>query len=184
MVVSKKSKQRKTHNKSKKHNKNKTHKQNKTSKQSKQHKKTIKKNKSKSNSLSKSKSNSLSKSQSSIKTLSDLQSQKSFSSLSSIKSIKSETTIGEIYNLSDEQDNINKLCINKLKNKKYNNIQLDKTIAKKLCHCLFEKNTKLTVEQLENKIKQKLHTPGSECIKILDKFIKDKSKGKKSSNKK
>jgi len=167
MVVSKKSKQSRQHNKSKK------------TKHSRQHKKTLNKNKKK-----KSQSNSLSKSQSSIKTLSDLQSQKSFSSLSSIKSIKSETTIGEIYNLSDEQDNINKLCINKLKNKKYNNIQLDKTIAKKLCHCLFEKNTKLTVEQLENKIKQKLHTPGSECIKILDKFIKDKSKGKKSSNKK
>ena len=52
---------------------------------------------------------------------------------------------------------------------------------------MFEKNNKLTVEQLENKIKQKLHTPGSECIKILDKFIKDKSKGKskgkKSTNK-
>ena len=52
------------------------------------------------------------------------------------------------------------------------------TLQIKLCHCLFEKNTKLTVEQLENKIKQKLHTPGSECIKILDKFIKDKTKGK------
>ena len=123
-------------------------------------------------------------SQSTIKTLSDLKSQKSFSSLSSINSIKSETTIGEIYNLDDQHANINKLCINKLKNKKYNNIQLDKTIAKKLCHCVFEKNNKLTVEQLENKIKQKLHTPGSECIKILDKFIKDKSKDKKSSNKK
>ena len=183
MVVSKKSKQSRQHNKSKK------------TKHSRQHKKTLNKNKKKksqsnslsklkSTSLSKLKSNSLTKSQSSIKTLSDLQSQKSFSSLSSINSIKSETTIGEIYNLDDEHANINKLCINKLKNKKYNNIQLDKTIAKKLCHCLFEKNNKLTVEQLENKIKQKLHTPGSECIKILDKFIKDKSKGKKSNIKK
>ena len=179
MVVSKKSKQSRQHNKSKK------------TKHSRQYKKTLKKTKknkktkqNKNNKQNKSKSNSLTKSQSSIKTLSDLQSQKSLSSLSSINSIKSETTIGEIYNLDDEHTNINKLCINKLKNKKYNNIQLDKNIAKKLCHCVFEKNNKLTVEQLENKIKQKLHTPGSECIKILDKFIKDKSKGKKSSNKK
>lgn len=176
MVVSKKSKQSKAHNKTKAHNKSKVHTK---TKKSRHHNTTLKKNKPQSKSLS--------KSQSSIKTLSDLKSQKSLSTLSSIKTIKSDTTIGELYNLTDLNENISKLCINKVKNKKYNNIQLDKTIAKKLCHCMFEKNNKLTVEQLENKIKQKLHTPGSECIKILDKFIKDKSKGKskgkKSTNK-
>ena len=132
----------------------------------------------------KSQSNSLSTSHYSIKTLSDLKSQKSLSTLSSVNSIKSDTTIGELYNLTDINENINKLCIHKLKNKKYNNIQLDTTIAKKLCQCIFEKNSKFTIEQLENKIKQKLHTPGSECIKILDKFIKTKTSAKQSTSKK
>ena len=118
------------------------------------------------------------------KTLTDLQSLKSISSLSSISSIKSDITIGDIYNSIDKNEDINKLCINKIKNIKYNNIQLDKTIAKNLCHCIFDKNYKLTIEQLENKIKQKLHTPGSECIKLLDKFIKDKLNKKKSASKK
>ena len=117
------------------------------------------------------------------KTLTNLQSQTSFSSLSSISSIKSDITIGDIYNSIDTNEDINKLCINKIKNIKYNNIQLDKTIAKNLCHCIFDKNYKLTIDQLENKIKQKLHTPGSECIKLLDKFIKDKL-NKKSASKK
>ena len=109
---------------------------------------------------------------------------KSLTSLSKPSDIKSTTSVGDFYNLIDMYDNINKNCINKIKDNVVDGIKLNKKVAKDICNCLFEKNKDLTIEELENKTKNKIHTPGSSCISILDKFINnEKNKNNKKSKK-
>ena len=83
------------------------------------------------------------------------------------------TSVGEFYNLLEMHDNINKNCINKVKTKVVDGIQLNKKVSKDICHCLFEKNKNLSIEKLEEKTNSKMHTPGSSCISIIDKFVKE-----------
>ncbi len=129
------------------------------------------------------------KSKNSIKTsttltsLVDFKKSKSLTILSKPSDIKSITSVGEFYNLLDIHDNINKNCINKVKHKNVDGIQLNKNIAKTICSCLFEKNKDLTIEKLESDTNKKIQTPGSSCIYILDNFIKEE-KGKTSKSSK
>ena len=78
-----------------------------------------------------------------LTSLIDFKTKKNFTVLSNTNDIKSITSIGEFYNLLDIHDNINKYCINKVKTKTINGVQLNKNIAKTICTCLFEKNKDL-----------------------------------------
>ena len=115
---------------------------------------------------------------------------KSLTTFSKPSDIKSATSVGEFYNLLEIHDNINKNCINKVKLKVVDGIQLNKKVGKDICNCLFEKNKNLNIKTLEEKIQNKIHTPGSSCISILDKFVKeeklkqDKMKSKRSKSSK
>jgi hypothetical protein len=128
------------------------------------------------------KSKSISSQHTSLKSSLDFTKSKSLTILSKSSDIKSTTSVGEFYNLIDTYDTINKNCINKVKEKVVDGIKLNKNIAKDICTCLFEKNKDLTIEELERKTKEKIHTPGSSCISILDKFVNNEKKkyGKKS----
>ena len=119
-----------------------------------------------------------------LTSLVDFKKSKSLTILSKPSDIKSITSVGEFYNLLDIHDNINKNCINKIKGKVIDGVQLNKKIGKTICDCLFEKNKDLTIEKLENDTNKKIQTPGSSCISILDKFVKEeKEKSTKSTNK-
>ena len=115
--------------------------------------------------------------QTALTSLVDFKKSKSLTILSKPSDIKSITSVGEFYNLLDIHDNINKNCINKIKGKVIDGVQLNKKIGKNICDCLFEKNKDLTIEKLETDTNKKIQTPGSSCIYILDKFIKEE-KGK------
>ena len=120
----------------------------------------------------------------------DYKKNKSLTTFSKPSDIKSATSVGEFYNLLEIHDNINKNCINKVKLKVVDGIQLNKKVGKDICNCLFEKNKNLNIKTLEEKIQNKIHTPGSSCISILDKFVKeeklkqDKMKSKRSKSSK
>lgn len=118
-----------------------------------------------------------------LTSLVDFKKSKSLTILSKPSDIKSITSVGEFYNLLDIHDNINKNCINKVKNKNIDGVQLNKNIAKNICSCLFEKNKDLTIEKLESDTNKKIQTPGSSCIYILDNFIKEEKGKTNKSNK-
>ena len=108
-----------------------------------------------------------------MSSLLDFKKSKSLTTLSKPSDIKSMTSVGEFYNLLELHDNINKHCINKVKIKIVDGIQLNKKVSKDICNCLFEKNKNLSIENLEEKTNNKINTPGSSCISILDKFIQE-----------
>jgi len=125
--------------------------------------------------------NNKSKQSTTLTSLIDFKKDKSFTILTKPSEIKSSTNIGEFYNLLEIHDNINKSCLNKVKDKEINGIKLNKPVAKKICNCLFEKNKNITIEKLEEKVNKKKQTPASSCIKILDDFLKT-NKTKKTIN--
>jgi hypothetical protein len=145
-------------------------------KTTKNYKKNNKVKKSKSSKQSITKIKSKSKTLTSIASMSsllDFKKNKSLTTLSKPSDIKSMTSVGEFYNLLEMHDNINKHCINKVKTKVVDGIQLNKKVSKDICNCLFEKNKNLSIEKLEEKTNKKINTPGSSCISILDKFIQE-----------
>lgn len=145
----------------------------------------IKKTKSTKTKSTKTKSTSKTPVKSNLLSTLDFKKNKSISSSSKSSDIKSTTSVGEFYHLIDTYDSINKNCINKVKSKIVDGISLNKKVSKDICECLFEKNKDLTIEELENKTKNKLHTPGSSCISILDKFINnEKNKQNRQKNNK
>ena len=110
----------------------------------------------------------------------DFKKSKSISITTKLSSIK-ESKIGEIYDTKILYDGINKLCVKKVSNK---GLSLTKKASKDICNCLFHKNRNLSVNELEKKVLSKIETPGSQCIKVLDKFLlKNKVKSKSSKNK-
>ena len=165
--MSKKSNQTSKSNKFRKTKKSKKSKKSKQSKQSRQSRQSTK--------------------QTALTSLVDFKKSKSLTILSKPSDIKSITSVGEFYNLLDIHDNINKNCINKIKGKVIDGVQLNKKIGKTICDCLFEKNKDLTIEKLETDTNKKIQTPGSSCISILDKFVKEEkgksTKSTKSNNK-
>jgi len=116
--------------------------------------------------------NNNSKQSTTLTSIVDFKKDKSFTILTKPSELKSSTKIGEFYNLLEMHDNINKNCLNKVKDKEINGIKLNKPIAKKICNCLFEKNKNITIEKLEQQVNKKKQTPASSCIKIVDDFIK------------
>jgi hypothetical protein len=112
-------------------------------------------------------------------TLLNFKSNKSISIATNISDIKSGSSIDDIYSIKELHDNMQKICINKVIKKKSQGISLNRKISKDLCDCLFDKNKDLTITELESKINNKLETPGSQCIKLLDNYVsKNKSKSK------
>ena len=152
----------------------------KTQKSKKQKSKTYKSKKPKKNKKLSTKSNKSYKSSSMKTSLLDFTKSRSLTSLSKSSDIKTTTSVGDFYNLIDTYDTINQNCINKVKDKIVDGIKLNKKVGKDVCNCLFEKNKDLTIDELEKKTKAKMHTPGSSCISIIDKFINNE-KNKKTS---
>lgn len=105
---------------------------------------------------------------------------KSISGTSNPSDIKKSSYIGEVYGVKDLHNKIQHMCITKVSNKKIKNLNLNKKIGKQICECLFDKNKDLSISDLETRVLNKKHTPGSECIKILDNYV-DKNKKKSSS---
>jgi hypothetical protein len=124
------------------------------------------------------------------KSLLDFRKQKSISVATTITDIKS-SKIGELYEVKPIHDNIQRLCQLKLQGKalKEDTEPLPKHISKRVCDCLFEKNQKLRIIDLEKMVKNKVETPASGCITILDSYKMNKQtqsqkQSKKSSLKK
>ena len=110
----------------------------------------------------------------------DFKKSKSISITTKLSSIK-ESKIGELYDTKILYDGINKLCVKKVSNK---GLSLTKKASKDICDCLFDKNKNLSVNELEKKVLSKIETPGSQCVKVLDKFLlKNKVRSKTSRNK-
>lgn len=112
----------------------------------------------------------------------DFKSSKSISIATKLSDIKSGSSIDDIYSIKELHDNMQKICINKVIKKKSQGVSLNRKISKDLCDCLFDKNKDLTITELESRINNKLETPGSQCIKLLDNYVNNnKSKSKKKS---
>ena len=110
----------------------------------------------------------------------DFKKSKSISITTKLSSIK-ESKIGELYDTKILYDGINKLCVKKVSNK---GLSLTKKASKDICDCLFDKNKNLSVNELEKNVLSKIETPGSQCVKVLDKFLlKNKVKSKSSKSK-
>lgn len=126
----------------------------------------------------KSKSWSLSNELLSSKEMSKFRSSKSISLASRLSGIK-ETLVSELLDL-PVSESIYSLCSSKLENHRYlkpstnEKKKITKELANSVCHCLMNKNKDLSVTELENKVKMKIETPGSECIKILDDHFEKK----------
>ena len=105
------------------------------------------------------------------KSLIDFQKSKSISVATTEADIKS-SKIGELYEVKPIHDNIQRICQLKLQGKisKESKMQLPKYVGKQLCECLFEKNKGLRIAELERLVKQRVDTPASSCVSILDKY--------------
>lgn len=110
------------------------------------------------------------------KSLLDFKKSKSFSVATTLSEYKVKSHIGEIYDYKPLHNKINNMCINKIINKEPS---LNKKNSKALCECIFNKNKNLSINELENRIKYKLHTPSSHCITMLDNFKKPSKKTKR-----
>ena len=97
----------------------------------------------------------------------DFKKSKSISISTKLSDIK-ESKIGELYDTKIFYNKINNLCIKKVSNK---GLPLTKKVSTNICSCLFDKNKNLSVSELEKKVLSKTETPGSQCVKILDKFL-------------
>ena len=108
------------------------------------------------------------------KSLIEFRKNKSISATTTISDIKS-SKIGELYDVKPIYDNIQRLCNLKLQGRsiKEKKEPLPKNVSKSICHCLFEKNSKLRIAELEKRIKNKEETPASSCISILDKHSRN-----------
>lgn len=108
----------------------------------------------------------------------DFKKSKSISVVSKMSDLKS-SKIGELYDVKPIHDNMHRLCNQKIHAKSQKHIPLPKHISRSICDCLFEKNKTLTIAELEDRVSKKEDTPASECIQILDNYIKQ-GNGKKS----
>ena len=104
------------------------------------------------------------------KSLSNFKNLHSLSLTTSSSSNLKTSKLGDIYDVKQIGDKMNKLCEDKLNSKSVNDIQLNTHVSKKICKCLFEKNKNLTINDLEYRINNRHDTPASHCITILDKY--------------
>lgn len=113
------------------------------------------------------------------KSLQDFKSSKSISVATTIDDVKS-SKIGELYDVKPIHDNIHRICQKKVQGKylKENpHAIIPKNLSKQLCNCLFEKNSGLRIVDLEKLVKNKMETPASSCITILDQHSSHHSTG-------
>ena len=110
------------------------------------------------------------------KTITDFTSKHSTTILPSSSNIKSTSTIGNLYDIEQLRDKLQKQCIYKIQNKSTDRINYNKTISATLCKCLFDKNKDIKINDLEHKVNTKQHTPASRCILLLDKYKKQNKK--------
>lgn len=115
------------------------------------------------------------------KSLLDLLKSKHISVATSVSSIKSKSHISDIYDYKPLHDKINMMCSKKIIDKEP---KLNKKTSKQICECLFNKNKDLTITELETRINKKKDTPSSECITILDNYMKTHKKHNKHMNNK
>ena len=115
------------------------------------------------------------------KSLLDLLKSKNISAATSVSSIKSKSHISDIYDYKPLHDKINMMCSKKIIDKEP---KLNKKTSKQICECLFNKNKNLTITELESRINKKKDTPSSECIIILDNYMKTLKKYNKNMNNK
>ena len=104
------------------------------------------------------------------KSLRDFQLSKSIT-VATTKSDITSSKIGELFEVKPIYENIQRLCQLKLASKiakEYPNAEIHKHVPKKICKCLFEKNSGLQISELEKLVKNRLDTPASSCISILD----------------
>jgi len=104
------------------------------------------------------------------KSLSNFKNLHSLTLTTSTSSNLKTSKLGDIYDVKQIGDKMNKLCEDKLNSKSVNDIQLNTHVSKKICKCLFEKNKHLTINDLEYRINNRHDTPASHCITILDKY--------------
>jgi hypothetical protein len=104
------------------------------------------------------------------KSLRDFQASKSIT-VATTKSDITSSKIGELYDVKPIHENIQNLCQLKVAGKiakEYPNEEIPKHVPKHICKCLFEKNSGLRIAELEKLVKNKMDTPASSCITILD----------------
>lgn len=104
------------------------------------------------------------------KTINDFKKTKSISIISAMNDLKSKSTVGELYNVDELKKIMNNRCINIVNKKVVEGVNMKK-ISKDICNCLFEKNKNLSLQELEERMKYKTETPGTECIKIIDNYV-------------
>ena len=109
------------------------------------------------------------------KSILDFKKNKSISIVSKPSDLKS-SKIGELYEVKPIHDNMHRICNLKIQAKTEKTNPLPKNISKQLCNCLFEKNKKLTVAELEERVNKREETPASSCITILDNYNHKNSK--------
>ena len=110
------------------------------------------------------------------KSLSNFKNLHSLTLTTSTSSNLKTSKLGDIYDVKQIGDKMNKLCEDKLHSKSVNDIQLNTHVSKKICKCLFEKNKNLTINDLEYRINNRHDTPASHCITILDKYAQQTHK--------
>ena len=110
----------------------------------------------------------------STKEMTEFRSSKSISLASRISGVK-DTLVSELLEFKPVSDVMFNLCTKKIEKSRYiqpdtgEKKKIDKNTSKEVCQCLFQKNKELSINELQQKTRLKLETPGSECIKILDK---------------
>ena len=109
------------------------------------------------------------------KSILEFKKNKSISIISKSSDLKT-SKIGELYEVKPIYDNMNRICSMKIQSKTEKNNPIPKNITKQLCNCLFEKNKKITVAELEERINKKEDTPASACITILDNYYNKNKK--------
>ena len=112
------------------------------------------------------------------KELSKFRESKSISIASRLTDIK-QTSVGELTDYKPIHDILINQCVEKMHQRRYllptsdgsESKHIPKLLATKACSCLFEKNKDLSINELEAKVLNKLETPGSICINVLDKHF-------------
>lgn len=104
------------------------------------------------------------------KSLLDFKKSKSISVASKLSDLKS-SKIGELYDVKTIHDNMQRICQKKINKKMAGKMSLPKHISHDVCDCLFEKNKSLSIVELDKRVREKLDTPASTCITIIDKYL-------------
>lgn len=112
------------------------------------------------------------------KSITDFKKSKSISIISTMTDLKKKSTVGELYDVDELQKIMNSRCNKNVSKKIVEGVEMKK-ISKNICNCLFEKNKNLNLYELEERLNNKLDTPGTECIKIVDNYVSKNSKKRK-----